>query len=148
MWPWWRNRFERFAMSSETCITSVFIVLFAPKFKYFRSVNYPISIKLYMYDNSPALNPFTCWNLAILTVPPPGDRKWANSDMCRTLTNSYRFYECHEIAYVVDTLQTSGMKSYQNLSFWIDSVGMTGLPFWVSRCEKGNAYNFNVHCCI
>ncbi len=51
-------------------------------------VHGPICMKLYMYDKRPALNPFTCWKSAILIAPTPGDRKWANSNMCRTLVNS------------------------------------------------------------
>ncbi len=47
------------------------------------NVHCPICIKLNMYHKSPVLNPFTCWNSAILIAPSTGDRKCKFFTICR-----------------------------------------------------------------
>ncbi len=79
---------------------------------YNSTVHCPICMKLYMYDKSPTLKPFICWNSVRLIAPPPGDRKWPKLDMRRTLTNSSYRLDQNVMKTGVDTLQTCDMKSY------------------------------------
>ncbi len=110
---------------------------------YNSTIHCPIYMKLYMYDQRPALKAVICWYSVIFIAPPPGDRKWPKLDVQHILTNSSYKFDRNVMKYGVDTLQTCDMKSYSNLMFSSNGVGVTRPPFWPCHHKEGYLNNLS-----